>query len=197
MAFRPAPKTNTPDLACRVRHVNKKEAIRSILAERLKTAVPVHSRKGPSLPHNQAIRWLPLVKCGTEERTLGVTVDGQWVVEVSEGLQILDEGSKFILVIVLLERPLHVVAGEFHDGLIKHFGEFDKDDAYTLFPVTEIIRAGLKSESEYWVVLSLDWYESLAFEDRSGFENDLLKIMETKKISQKTRHRAKHAYFNR
>jgi hypothetical protein len=67
-------------------------------------------------------------------------------------------------------------------------------DVMEMLPIIQIIQAVLEEESsaDYWIDLALRRYEELDLERKMALHGSLVKIQQGKRVSQKSRHRARH-----
>ena len=114
----------------------------------------------------------------------------EWAVRGGDGRILLIEANKLdIALLNLLEHPLANVKSGVEEGLKRL-----KPLKASPFPYERTVLAGLRSRSEYWIEGALRWLESNSDDLLKGEEQfDLLtKIYnDRKRISQKTRHRAR------
>ncbi|MBD1373668.1 hypothetical protein IC620_15075 [Hazenella sp. IB182357] len=66
-------------------------------------------------------------------------------------------------------------------------------DIFQDFPVTEVVRAGLDTQSEYRATLTMDWYNDFQSNDKLNFQEYISAVYKQKGswINQKLYHRLK------
>ncbi len=135
----------------------------------------------------ESVRWIPILQCWQEGGSIGLAENGEWVVELATGLDVLKEDKSFIRVKVLLERPL----SEIHEELKSFFALYQINvDIDEIFPYDKIIKATLEDDSLYWTELAFAWYDELPDKKRKLLKNTLSLIVEKKLANQKLRHKA-------
>jgi hypothetical protein len=161
------------------------EVLKSIIASILST---IEFTSFILLPDKVRIRWLPILQYGKTEYYMGLLEDGDWAVEAKEGLYRLDEQSRYVSVMALLEQPINTV----HEHLTEFFNSIAiKVNLYELFPFESIVRAGFEQGSEYWAELAFDWYQELPEKTKYSLIDSISKIIDAKWASQKLRQNAK------
>ncbi|WP_157496574.1 hypothetical protein [Hahella ganghwensis] len=137
---------------------------------------------GKRIIDKKDINWCPVVKI--TDNYMGISDDGEWVVEVSEGIHVLSEIKLFVFVLPLLERSLSSINLTIIDFLSSLSVELDPKE---IFPYLKIIQAGLEKESDYWAGLALMWYKELSIDEKNTLKQSLSLIVKAKWASQKNR----------
>lgn len=111
--------------------------------------------------------------------SLGVA-DGLWSVASKNGVIPLKTDGDFNRLLALLEKPFEQV----NEGIERYVKQ---EGLYVKSPTATIVKAGLQSNSDYWVGLALAWYEKLPPDDRSELYGDLCAAAIAKGVGQKNR----------
>jgi hypothetical protein len=111
--------------------------------------------------------------------SLGVA-DGLWSVASANGVIPLKADSDFARLLSLLEKPFEHV-----DEAIERYVK--QEGLHVKSPAAKIVKAGLQSNSDYWVGLALAWYEKLPPDDRPELHGDLCAAAIGKGVGQKNR----------
>ncbi|WP_454834646.1 hypothetical protein [Pseudomonas lini] len=129
--------------------------------------------------------WLPVLALSEGRVRVGVLSNGLWVVANDRCIHILPEGDPCIFLLPVLESSPQVVLSL----LVKGFREGGLSEEYVdLFPFEAIVFTALKSNSEYWSGLGLEWVEFIA---RSPDLQVVLENLSRESVTQKIRHQAK------
>lgn len=131
--------------------------------------------------------WCPLVGFGEPRVALGLSADGErlWGEEVVGIATVYPlEAPAVVGVLPILERPLPMVRSEAARAVARLGLPLPLVDA---LPVTEIVGAALKTRSDYWVELALEWLEADA--DRQHLTDAITAASSDSRLAQRTRHR--------
>lgn len=158
--------------------------MRNILREVLKSKeLATHFEKG-MFSAKVETTWLPLVVLGEAKRRLGLTVEGDWVVESKMGLIKLSEPKAFVFVLPLLENTIDSLKAQVNKTVgLKEIGEVILHE----FPFSEVASAGFEQGSDYWANLALDWYRDLPEGNKLQLQNSLKTVSKAKWASQELR----------
>ncbi len=142
-------------------------------------------KEGKLLPSEKKINWIPVLARG--EFYMGISEEGEWVVEVKEGLHCLSIQRVFVYAMVLLEQPIDSV----REKLLSFFKEADvATNIDEIFPFVEIVRAGLDQGADYWAELAFRWYHEIPVEKKRALKDSICKVSDAKWASQKIRQKA-------
>ena len=126
-------------------------------------------------------QWKPLVRRKSDSPWIGLTESGQWVCERQpDGVVEITENNPISL-LSLLELDQALIKEQIQKGLGQPFAS-----SGVMFPFDWMLKAGLRSGSEYWESLALDWLER-ELNPKLADELDRLK---NEAKTQKHRHRA-------
>lgn len=103
-----------------------------------------------------------------------------WQVWARNGCFDLVEVRDFWRVLILLERPYVEV-----ESAINKFAA--QQGAEGRFPLWKIVGVGLESQSVHWVPCALEWFPSLADEEKILLKDFLKEVRGSKWVSQKSR----------
>lgn len=131
------------------------------------------------------IRWIPLILCWPPDKFLGISEFGNWVVEESNGVRLLDKANSFLRVKVLLENQLNDIRNTINKKLEGFNLDFDSS-----FPFKDLLEQVMKNDSEYWVEHALRWYDDIPQENKKDLKEALETIQNKMVLSQKIRHKA-------
>jgi hypothetical protein len=129
--------------------------------------------------------WLSVFEL-TQDRKVGVSRDGYWVLQSRNTLVALHTQSVLRDLLLCLENPIKEIKDKLIQGL-----RFRSIPAELLdsFPFEKIIHTGFASESDYWAGLALNWLDEVNPTD--VIKDDLLEVVDSKWASQRNRQRAK------
>ena len=119
-----------------------------------------------------------------KEVVFSINSDNKWVKITSSGKESFIDGSYDMSLLTLLEQPYSDLRCEIKQALSeRRIGE----SLINTFPFNLVILSGLKSGSEYWIRLALNWLE----EDKSLIVDEISSILKSipsnKKYPQKIR----------
>ena len=103
------------------------------------------------------ISWAPIVELSTGV-ALGISREGDWFVGTDEDTVSLTSSRANVRLLVLLEQSREEASLKFTRANMSDFEGFSRH----LEPIDAAILAGLRSQSEYWAGLALDWLEGSA-----------------------------------
>lgn len=141
-----------------------------------------------SVDSGAPVKWIPIMEFGEFEITLGLTTDAAWMFSDKQGVMILDESWKYLRLIVLLEQSKDTLSNTLKESLSKYEIFIDPQE---VFPFSQIVKIGLKQQSDYWVRLAVSWYTELPFMTQNELINLLYEIENAQWASQELRHRVK------
>lgn len=126
------------------------------------------------------LNWLPVAELSGGSFLLGLTTKGLWARSTESAVQAVSDETACVFFLPVLEDPPEVVRGKISDGL-KRYGL--SEEFMDVFPLEKIVMTGLKSQSEYWSNLALNWVLSIPRSNSLEFEVEALsKTGETQKI---------------
>lgn len=120
-----------------------------------------------------------------------LTKEGRWVISSYEGLSEINKQTYNMSLLTLLEMPVDNLLEKI-DIIVSNYEEIEF--SVQNFPVNEVIYSGLKSDSDYWVDLALNWITEI---DVKKLSNKLMlkaileSIENTKHYPQNVRHRCR------
>ena len=136
--------------------------------------------------NRNASSYIKLLEINSVE--IGISKDRNWVFTKGKNVYefINHRQSEFILWLPILETPylsfLSTVNTALKDMQLN-------SNLVESFPITQILATALRSDSEYWVKLALNWCDDI--DDLRNQAEDLVHIMKNEKYSQQVRHHAK------
>jgi hypothetical protein len=130
------------------------------------------------------LRWIPLIRIKSSEPWIGTTELCHWVVEGNGDVIPIDHAHMLPL-LHCLEAPIE----EFMAALSKAIDQFSIGGVQVQeFPYYGLIDFALRSKSDYWADLALQWLETLPL---ARTRNDALHaIVKSRWATQKTRYHA-------
>lgn len=154
-------------------------------------SLPAHLfREAPEhTTRTQTVRWVKVASFPNKNLQLGLSVNGFWVREGLDDVCELcpDRG------LVPIYPCLEIAPNLFQQELAKSLSDLGlPTDLVTTFPVSDIVEQALKSGSENWTRLSLQWVNTNAV--TAAVEQALVLVAQSKdkRLSQRTRQDAKH-----
>lgn len=130
------------------------------------------------------VNWLPIAKLCEGRFLLGLTFQG-WARSTESFVQVISDETAFVFFLPLLEEFPDVVREKMIEGLKC----YNLSEVFVmLFPFEQIIVAGLRSQSEYWSRLALEWV--LSVPGSSNLEVELKALSKTGH-TQQIRHSAR------
>jgi hypothetical protein len=130
-------------------------------------------------------QWLSIVRLPEDEIILGFSKSGYWIIDRNEYIHILREGSNLRDLLPILKKPISEVNYLITEELLKK--GFSADLCET-FPFLDLTLAGLKSKSDFWASLAIDWIEKFSSDEAVKIE--LNQVFESKWASQRTKQKA-------
>ena len=165
---------------------NQKECLQKFYEKAL------HGQNIMHFSESLKINWIVLIsykESDGEDKKIGITASGNWIVEVGPKTELLDRPSSFLFCLTVLEQPLSFTLeylGKTFGGLLSSMNLTAK----VIFPFVQIIRYSLRSGQNYWMNLGLEWYKYLEISEEKLLEEELKYIVNEKKGSQRVRHQA-------
>jgi len=130
-------------------------------------------------------KFIPILQL-KPDLNMGLSENGNWVVEGKNSIYILTTPESYGRVVVLLERSIYEVSKE----LKIFFANVNIDaDIDLIFPFIDIVRAGLGFGTIYWAELAFKWFDELPVTRKVELKDSLEKIKGEKWISQRLRHK--------
>ena len=166
---------------------------RSVLKEAVDILIRVNGDRIASGIVNEkkhrVVRYFPLVEPLDVGPTIGVALDGRWVVGTATNLRFLTDDKPSVGWLILLEHHI--------DGIRSQIFKSVEDQELTEriareIPFQVVAVSGLESEMEYWNSLAMDWIEGGVFAE--NISTLLEKISLDSSKSQRIRHRAKRLF---
>jgi hypothetical protein len=129
--------------------------------------------------------WLPILISLENDRTLGISQAGYWILE--------EKGLVTPLVDINSMRSVLPFLKFSYDEFIARLEQSLKArnmpiEIYRRFSVKNLLLLALRWPMEYWITLALDWLNRVAIDE--DIRNELRSLSNRKYLSQKTRHRA-------
>ena len=146
-----------------------------------------HVKVSHLVDSRETVRWIPVLLCWSPDKNMGISEDGYWVIEETNGLRVLGGPQSYLRIEILLEQPLSKIREE----ITAFLDSFNVTvDVFDIFPFVEVIRAVVEGSSTYWAELAFGWYDELPIEKKKMLKDSLLKIVERKALTQKLRQKA-------
>jgi len=159
--------------------------VEDVVLNELTKSIP--SKKTRIVESNKTAVWYPVLSAKTKKMEIGFMEDGIWAIEAKSSLYIMSPQREFLRSVALLEQPLVEIREEI-DEYLRSNGVSIRSDSF--FPFVEITHAGFEAETQYWVTLAFAWYDELAYEKKLCLKGSLRHVVDTKRASQKLRHKA-------
>lgn len=137
----------------------------------------------------QTVRWVKVASFPSKNLQLGLSTNGCWVREGLNDVCELHPDRGLVPLYPCLELPLCLV----QQAITKALDDLGLPaNLADTFPKTDLVEQALKSGSEHWTKLSLQWIDTTAIAER--VTQALLSVAESKdkRLSQGTRQGAKH-----
>ena len=132
------------------------------------------------------VDWIPIDHLvENEEIFVGISELGYWVIEYNNSIILLSNDKYLRDFLPCLKKSLNKLSRQIDEELVKKQIPLE---AKNTFPYQELILAGLKSKSEFWAELALNWLEDIEIDNR--IKEQLQQITKAKWASQKTRQKA-------
>ncbi len=132
--------------------------------------------------------WIPITSLEEDEICLGISEAGYWVLEVDEYIVPLLENRYLRDLLPCLKKPFNAMVSLVDEELrLKSLPAEIRDS----FPFQSLVSSGLKSKSDFWANLALDWLDN--FSNIDFVNEELSELVQAKWTSQKTKQRAKKA----
>jgi hypothetical protein len=130
------------------------------------------------------LRWIPLIRVKPSEPWIGTTERGHWVVEGKEGV-VRIEHAQLLPLLHCLETPIE----ELRAALFEAVRRFGIDEGRMQeFPYDDLVDFALRSRTDYWAGLALQWLERLPV--TSACKDALRAVIDSQWATQKTRQHA-------
>ncbi|MBD1373659.1 hypothetical protein IC620_15030 [Hazenella sp. IB182357] len=137
------------------------------------------------------IQWFTVLQSKKLRFETGILVrENEWGIAFESGVFVLNNPRAYMYTLPLLEFSLKEIEYQINEPLK---GMDINVNIFQDFPVTEVVRAGLDSKSEYWATLAMDWYNDFQIEDKLKLQEYILAVYKQKGswINQKLYHRLK------
>jgi len=127
--------------------------------------VPRHSwEAGNDFASKEATRWIPVTRLSKDGARVGLSENGSWLVETSEGLRPVSAGGDLVWLLPRLESSEAGAVAKLSDALIR-LGiprRFVEE-----VPLRSAARAALNSGSAYWEHLALAWIADWSCDEKA------------------------------
>ena len=130
--------------------------------------------------------WVPVINLLEDEETLtGVSESGYWVLKYDNHISFLSDDKYLRDLLPCLKKSLNELHIQIDEELKKKQIPITVKDT---FPIKGLVLTGLKSKSEFWAALALNWLEHITIDNQ--IREQLQQIVKAKWASQKTRQKA-------
>ena len=134
-----------------------------------------------------SVEWISIFEF-SNERSVGITKDGYWYINISDGIIKLRDNRDFMYAEAILEQSLETVQRIINSVINELMLNIE---AFDFFPFLDIARFPLEhTKSNYWIGLSLNWISKMPTERAALLRSQLLIISTDKSLSQNIRQRA-------
>ena len=132
------------------------------------------------------VNWIPIDHLLEDKEIFtGISELGYWVIGYGNKIILLSDDKYLRDFLPCLKKSLSELSRQIDEELVKKKIPVEVKNT---FPFQEIILMGLKSESEFWAELALNWLEYIKINEK--IKEQLQQITQAKWASQKTRQKA-------
>ncbi|GEM_PF-1978291 len=135
---------------------------------------------------DKAERWIWIASVSEYGVSLGISEGGYWVIEAENIITPIVEGKHLRDLLPCLKMSPDEMTLLITKNLTKRGLSVKIWDG---FPLQDLVMSGLKSRSDFWANLALNWVEE--FPTTTLFAEELEEIIGAEWVTQKTRHKAK------
>jgi hypothetical protein len=143
---------------------------------------------------NRTLLWLPVAQIFAETYRIGFSIDSYWVIEIENYISVLSSDASMLRLFPCLKKTYQEFVILIEKGLSQ---KNLPSELSSTFPYKRLIINALRSGSDFWTSLALDWLTDLNVNEDEDFIIELKVLSVAMWLTQETKQKANKLFKKR